>query len=483
LALDVTRASRFRSLPIRLRVALGYALLLLALIGGVGLFAVAMLRDNLQREIDHDLVLRSLQVERSIGSYENGGPPNSEQVAAALGDLAPTDEFATPGVYVEVVDAAGTRLGSSPNLPGGALPDATSTVAAALGGVESYTTIDAGRERVRVLAHPIVSAYGGPILGAIVVGESLHLVDLAVRRTEGALALAGMVAVVASFAGGWWLAARALGPVVQVTRVARRIEATGRFDQRIAVPPARDELGELVATFNEMIQRLDSVFRRQREFLADASHELRGPLAVIRGNLDLLQLDLPADERRTGAREAAEEAERMSRLIADLLFLSEVDAQESVRREPVALADVVAAVFTRARDLDAGRHRLELGRLDPATILGDRDRIAQLVWNLTENALRYTPEDGRVSLLLRREAPIVELSVADTGVGIPAEHLPRLFERFYRVDKARSRERGGTGLGLAIVRQIAEAHGGQVRVRSEPGEGSIFTVALPCQSD
>jgi signal transduction histidine kinase len=204
---------------------------------------------------------------------------------------------------------------------------------------------------------------------------------------------------------------------------------------------------------------------------------------VIRGNLDLLRLGLPEEERRASVREASEEVERMSRLAADLLLLAEADAEEIVEREPVSLDSVVRAAWERARHVDGGAHEVRLSRAEPSTVLGDHTRLDQLVWNLVENALRYTPAGGRVEIDLVRQEGEVLLVVSDTGVGIPAEHLPRIFERFYRVDKARSKSNGGTGLGLAIVRSIAETHGGRVGVSSVVGRGTTFTVWLPAQPD
>lgn len=243
--------------------------------------------------------------------------------------------------------------------------------------------------------------------------------------------------------------------------------------------PRGEELRELAAAFNDILARLEQNVRRQRQFLADASHELRGPLMVIRGNLDLLQMDLPADERKTAAREASEEAERMARLIADLLFLAEEDAHQRLQSEPVALEEVVAEVWQRARTVDGGAHELTLECNEPAVILGDRHRLTQMVWNLVENALVYTDAGGRVALCSQQADGRVTLTVSDTGIGIPAEHIPRLFERFYRVDRARSRTQTSTGLGLPIVKQVVEAHGGSIRVESELGRGSVFTVTLP----
>ncbi len=297
-----------------------------------------------------------------------------------------------------------------------------------------------------------------------------------------------VLAAVALTAGGalvvnYWLVGRTLGPLAEITRVAKQIAATGRLKERVPVPPAHDELQELVSTLNAMLARLERNVLRQRRFLADASHELRGPLMVIRGNLDLLQMDLPADERKAGAREASEEADRMARLVGDLLFLAEEDAHERLQSEPVALEDIVAEVWQRACSLDAGAHETVLACNEPAVVLGDRHRLTQMLWNLVENALRYTNPGGRVTFCSRIAGEQVELTIADTGIGIPAEHIPHLFERFYRVDRARLRVESSTGLGLPIVKQVAEAHGGEVRVTSQLGAGSTFTVLLPRLGD
>lgn len=248
---------------------------------------------------------------------------------------------------------------------------------------------------------------------------------------------------------------------------------------RVVSPSDDDELRELASTLNEQLARLERNVRRQRQFLADASHELRGPLMVIRGNLDLLQMDLPPEERKAAAREASEEAERMARLIGDLLFLAEEDAHDRIQPEPTPFHDIIVEVWQRAVNLDAGAHELVLERNDAAIILGDRYRLTQMLWNLVENALRYTDAGGRVTLCSRELGPHVELTISDTGIGIPAEHIELLFERFYRVDRARSRNESSTGLGLPIVKQVVEAHGGQVYVQSKLGVGSTFTVVLP----
>jgi len=465
-------------LPIRWRLALWYAGFLLVTDGAVGVFILTTVERNLERQVDDALRLRASRVELQIttGDDEDLDP---EDVATGLLELAPMEEFSAPGIYVQVRDDAGTTLASSGNLPAGQLPAAPEIITAALAGRETFANAPAEDERVRVLAQPVEK--GERIVGIVLVGQSLRFVDATVRGLRQIIVAAAATVAVAALVGGWWLTTRALGPIAELTRVARQIAATGHFERRIAAPPARDELGDLTATINDMLARLERTFRRQREFLADASHELRGPLMVIRGNLDLLKLDLPDAERRESLREATEVVERMSRLASDLLFLAETDAPDTVERRPVVLHELAAEVWERARAVDAGSHELAFAQTEPVTVLGDRDRLAQMLWNLVENALRYTPDGGRVSLALRSNGRVADVTVADTGIGIPTEHLPRIFERFYRVDRARSREHGGAGLGLAIVRQTAELHGGQVHVRSDPGGGTTFTVSLPVE--
>jgi len=470
----------FSQLPIRLRMALWFAFLLVTLVGAVGIFLLSTLDDVVQEQIDAALRLRASRVEREITTGDDDRLDPSD-VESGLLELAPLEEFSSPGIYVQVRDITGTVIAASANLPRGELPVTHRLIEDALQDREAFETIPVGNEQVRVLAWPVDSA--GPVVGIVVVGQSLRLVEVTREGVQRLITIAAGVATVAALAGAWWVTARALRPIADITTVVRSISATGQFDQRVKATVADDEVGRLVVTFNEMLARLDRTFAAQREFLGDASHELRGPLMVIRGNLDLLRLGLPEDERRASVREASEEVERLSRLAADLLLLTEADAEVAVEPVEVRLDAVVTAAWEKARHADDGRHEIRLSRVEPLTVLGDRTRLDQVVWNLVENALRYTPAGGGIELDLVRQGNEAVLLVSDTGVGIPEEHLPRIFERFYRVDKARSRSNGGTGLGLAIVKSIAEAHGGRVGVSSVVGRGTTITVSLPARSD
>jgi two-component system, OmpR family, sensor kinase len=466
-------------LPIRLRMALWFAALLLLLVGAMSVFLLSALDDVVQEQIDAALRLRASRVEREITTGDDDRL-DPQDVQASLLDLAPFEELSAPGIYVQVRDGTGKVIAASANLPRDELPVTPALIQAALADQEAFETVPIGNEQVRILAWPVDTT--GPVVGVVVVGQSLRLVEVTRQGVQRLVTIAAIVATVAAVGGGWWLTAQALRPITDVTQVAQAIAATGRFEQRIARPAGDDEVGQLVQTFNEMLARLELIFAMQREFLADASHELRGPLMVIRGNLDLLRLGIPEEERRASVREASEEVERLSRLASDLLFLAATDAAEVVEQEPVRLEKVVAGAWERARHVDGGQHVILLHRNQPCIVQGDRTRLEQLVWNLLENALRYTQPGGRVELRLRHEGDQATLTVSDTGVGIAAEHLPRLFERFYRVDKARSRSNGGTGLGLSIVKRVAETHGGSVAVSSALGQGTIFTVTLPASA-
>ncbi len=470
------RLPSLESVPIRLRLTIGYVTLVIVTVAVVGVSTLIVLENNLRRSVDEALWLRASRITRELDPGP-AGQLDPVSVKAALSSLAPQDEFAEPGIFVQIRDRDGAILASSPNLPPAVFAQAQSSMTSALGGQPDVTSIRVSDFRVRVLAVPIVSA--GEVIGVALLGESLHPLDVTFRQIEQILLLASAGITLLALGAGWWLTGRALGPVAAVTRGARHITLTGQFDQRIPSPAAHDELGDLIATFNDMLSRIEMTLRRQREFLADASHELRGPLTVIRGNLDLLVMDLPEDERAECVREAVSEVARMTRLVSDLLFLAEADAQETVAREEVFLDQVVRGAWQRARAVDGDQHEVILERQDAVAVLGDAGRLDQLIWNLVENALRYTPPGGKITLAVHDHGSVAEIVVADTGIGIPPEHLPRIFERFYRVDRARSRAEGSSGLGLAIVKQIAEAHGGQVRVRSEPGKGSIFSIVLP----
>jgi signal transduction histidine kinase len=289
-----------------------------------------------------------------------------------------------------------------------------------------------------------------------------------------------VVLFVASLGVGWAVAGRVLRPIGRITTVARDIQATD-LSRRIKLSGPEDELKQLADTFDAMLARLDAAFAAQRQFIADASHELRNPLAIIRTNVDVALADPHADpdDLRHTITVVKRASDRMARLVDDLLALARRQ-EPTFEHEPV---DLGAAVAEASDDfvVPAVARNIVLDRaIAPGVIVtGDRDALKRAVANLLENAVRLTPAGSRIRLATGSEGDRAWIAVADEGPGIAAEDQAHVFDRFWRADKARSRADGGTGLGLAIVRQIAESHGGEVRLHSKPGVGSSFVIWLP----
>ncbi|MDD8018572.1 MAG: ATP-binding protein [Bacteroidota bacterium] len=290
------------------------------------------------------------------------------------------------------------------------------------------------------------------------------------------------VALIVSVFGGYFLAVRSFQPVDDITRTARAITAQN-LDRRIHYAGVDDELGRLVATFNEMISRLQLSFSQIQQFSIDASHELRTPLTIMRGELELVlrSKKRTPEEYRQVLSSTLEETIRMTSIVENLLVLTKADLGRSQTNfQDVWLRQIIEELHEDSEILAQSKKiTVAMGTLDDALVFGDPVRIRQLLLNLIDNAIKYTPEEGSVELSLTRDDGQAKIKVKDTGVGIPAEEQLKIFDRFYRVDKARSRELGGSGLGLSISKWIAELHGGSISVESESEKGSVFTVSFP----
>jgi heavy metal sensor kinase len=288
-----------------------------------------------------------------------------------------------------------------------------------------------------------------------------------------ALALAG--------GGGWFLAHRALRPVDRMTQAARQIGAS-QLHARIELTGANDELDRLAETLNEMLTRLEAAFTEMRQFTADASHELQTPLTILRGEVEIaLRAERSPEEYVRVMKSALEEIERISLLVEGLLLLARSDAgvlkMDLKPLDPMALVeDVLGRLGPLAR---ARSVALSLGSMEPMEMRGDLVHLRRLLFNLVDNAIKYTPEGGTVRVSVERRGEWAMLAVEDTGIGVAHEEQHKVFQRFYRSAEARSGAEGGSGLGLAIVKSIAEAHGGRAEVESAPGRGSTFKVYLP----
>lgn len=292
--------------------------------------------------------------------------------------------------------------------------------------------------------------------------------------------LMGFAAATASLFVAVLLTPGLFKPLEDMAIAARQITRADDLSRRVPYANRPDEIGDLARAFNQTLERLERLFRTQQRLLADVSHELRTPLTTIRGNLDLMRRMGETDPESLSAIQV--EIERMTRLVGDLLLLARADSGGlPLERKPVELDYILFDVYRQVRILEPPVG-IELTEVDQVTVLGDADRLKQLMLNLVENAVKYTPPGGEVSLSLSKKAGWAFFEVSDTGIGIPPENLPHVFDRFYRVDKARTRAQGGSGLGLSIAKWVAQAHGGAIRVTSQVGEGTTFSVTLPLYS-
>jgi two-component system, OmpR family, sensor kinase len=463
-------------MSLRTQLTLWYGLLLLAALAGCSSFLYLTMASSAMRDFDAVLRVRASEVAHEL---DTGEDPYLDPADVSPGELEPAtlDEQSEPGAYVQVLDHHGEEVANS----GTRLPTDSQQLATALNGREAIGDVPlGGSSRIRVLSMPVIIE--NRLVGVVQVGQTTQLLDQTLARMQRLLLGGSLGTLLLAVLSGWFLAGRALRPLARITATAQHIADTRDFSQRIPLAGTGSEVGTLGRVFNEMVSRIETAFDYQRQFLADTSHELRNPLTVIRGNLGLLRQDVDADTRVVAALEAEAEAARMSRLVDSLMLLARADAGQELERSAVQLDDLVQQVVARARLVADGR-RLRVSARHPAAVLGDADRLTQVLWNLVENAIRYTPRGKAIELRLERAAGQAVLAVADEGVGIEPEHLPHIFERFYRVDKARSRHTGGSGLGLAIVEYLVRAHGGTIQVRSAPDRGTCFTIHLPLTDD
>lgn len=293
------------------------------------------------------------------------------------------------------------------------------------------------------------------------------------------LLVAGAAAAAIALLVARWLARGMTQPLRDMAKAARRMER-GDYGQRV-VTSSRDEVGQLAVAFNRMSSELENVERLRRDLVANVSHELKTPISALRAHLENLLDGVESADPQT-LQVMLAQSERLGRLVDQLLELSRLESGDvPLDRRAVPLPQLVARVMSEIR-VTSSRGDVEISQdvaEDLPPVFADAERVHQVLFNLLDNAVRFTPAGGCVSISAARRNGAIEVTVSDTGPGIPAEHLPRVFDRFYRVDPARSRDEGGTGIGLAIARSVVEAHGGRIWAASEPGRGSAFTFELP----
>jgi heavy metal sensor kinase len=458
--------------PIRVRLTAWYVLLLAVILAAFGTGVYLLMRHSLYQNLEESIENRAAALAETV-QIIGGQPFLAEQQGASIAEEIEH--------FNRVFDSSG-EVTSDTTGGIGSVPINEAAIADTLTGGRVSYRVRAGPEEDSMLVWTFPVLREGRIVGVLEVGQSDDDASETLATLLLIMGIAYPVTLVLAGFGGAFLASRALAPVGEITDLAHRLSAED-LRQRLDLSLPDDEIGRLARTFDEMIGRLDEAFRRQRQFTADASHELRTPLTIIKGRIDVsLEREREPQAYRKVLVEVNEEVDRLIRLTGSLLTLTRADAgQIPLVLEVVEVGEIVTGVIEQVRPAAVAKGVelvMEHG-LPPVSIEADEDLLLQLMLNLVDNAIKYTPSGGQVSVSWELNESQVAMTVLDTGIGIPPEHVDRLFDRFYRVDAARSRNDGGVGLGLAISRWIALAHGGDISVESTVGTGSAFTVLLP----
>ena len=459
-----------RALPIGARLTAWYSLMLALSLCLFGAVAYLSMSHSIRVTVDEQLQ-QQLQAVRDI---------IDDNAAAGLPALQ--DEFGEfadslgKGARLRVAYGNGSIIYASPDMQREIVPSRPSATSgqfrAFIGGTRFW------------LAHRTVRVKG--VEYDVEVAVSMQAFDRSLERFRDLLYWAGPIFLILAALGGHWLSRRALVPVDQIIHTARSIGARD-LSRRLTVPRTGDELERLADTLNEMLGRLEASFERMTQFTADASHELRTPMSVMRANAEITLRRPRSDaEYRDALAKILAESERVSRLIEQLLLLARADSGFAIpqARQMDLNAAVESACGEASVLAEAKRLRFDWSVPDnPLHVWGDSASLERLFVILLDNAIKYTASGGQVDMRLRRDDGFAVADVRDTGAGIPADDIGHVFDRFYRADHARSRESGGAGLGLAIGRWIAEAHGGEICVESELGKGSTFKVKIPLSQE
>jgi two-component system, OmpR family, sensor kinase len=434
----------------------------------------------LMRSLENDMHMRLFTVVNSYREQSHIEVSSSgEPVMRAPGNLEP---FTYPGLYIQVADASGLPRGRAPERDTKLIELPPSVMEQNHAGDAVYYTTEYGPSRVRVFSAPL-KGEDGTLFGTVQVFESLGPMEQALDQLKLFLITGSVIGLTMTAIGSYLLAGQSLSPLVHITSAARRIGQSRDLKHQIRTPDTGDEVQQLGETFNHMLARLDSAFHAERRFVSDASHELRTPLTALRGNAEILlrQLDsmrVNPDDLREGLTDIRDEAERMGRLVENLLTLARADVGWRPELYEVDV-DQVATDAARVSAPLSANHQFQMEIEPGIQVNGDPDQLKQLILILLDNAFTYTPDGGRVVLRTNSAGHDATITVEDEGPGMATEQVRRMFDRFYRGETARNRRSSGAGLGLAIARWITDCHGGTISADSQPGQGTRVTVRLP----
>jgi len=451
---------------VRLRLTAWYVLLLGLTLVLFSFHLHLRLEHSLAAQMDDALQVAASQALALVG--EDQGHPAFATTDAAQTVIRRLIQAGFAGRLTAPDGTVWDGLGDAQHVPAGPPP------------VPGWTSVEVEGTDWRVYSQPLEAPDGRPI-GWLQVARSLAPSEQASESLFVQIMLSLPLVVVLAAVVGYFLAGRALRPIDRITRTAQAMSAQD-LTQRIEYEGPDDEVGRLARTFDQMLDRLQAAFERERRFTADASHELRTPLTVIKGRIDVtVSRPRTVQEYTHTLHDVARETNRLIRLTNDLLFLTRLGQRSpSMQLQPVDLRDLLSAIVDQVRPLAEAKALELVEEVAPGLRLtGDPDHLIRLFLNILDNAIKYTPAGGRVTMRAVEESTTVRVTVRDTGPGIPPQHLPHLFERFYRVEADRSRETGGTGLGLAVAAEIARGHGGTLEVQSTVGQGTTCLIHLP----
>lgn len=477
---------------IRFKLTLWYVLILAVLLISFSSFLYFTLSKSLHQDVDKKLrSLAEFIASESMSPLSKFGFGTIDQALEASMNLKPI------GKFIQVLDGSGNIGRKSENLKNIQLPISLYALRNATKGIITYETNHAiGNTPLRIITFPIIE--NNHVTKIVQIASSLEEVEEALNTLFIILIITVPLALMVASFGGQLLAHKALKPVDHITQTARMITSKN-LNQRITPLKVKDEISRLIDTFNEMISRLDQSFQQIKQFSSDASHELKTPLTILKGEAEVaLRKERTPLEYQQVLKSNLEEINRMSQIIDDLLLLSKADMGEiRLNKEEINVTEILNEVVNQLSWLanSKGLQLITSNHKSNMNIFGDALRIRELFINLIENGIKYTEEGGSVHVTLSKElepppknqtneveeekSGYIKITVSDTGIGIAPEDQEKIFNRFYRVDKARSREQGGSGLGLSICKWIVEAHHGEIKVESQLGKGSSFIVKLP----
>ena len=454
-----------KSFPIGARLTAWYFGILAVVLSLFSLTAYFAMRNSIYRTVDEELRVRMEGVRRLIERTARYEPGDLRRELREHSELA-------GNTLLQVADQKGDWLYRSASTERYEIPKPGEA-----SGVPS--TVVLNNVPLRVLSTEIQVGDQSYLAQAAAPLDDFYR---ALHRFATLLVVSIPILLLGAAAGGYWISRRALAPVDQITQTARSISVQN-LSSRLTVPQTGDELQRLSETLNNMLERLEAAFKKIIQFTADASHELRTPVAVMRTRTELsLRKPRLAEEYREALTQVHSELEKTSELVERLMLLARADyGVEALQLATEDLREIVREVCGQGKTLSEAKdvHFREQIPEQPVWVKADAHALQRLFLILIDNAIKYTPKGGRVDVVVRRENGFAIGEIRDTGIGIAPEHLPNVFERFYRADKARSRESGGVGLGLSIGRWIAAAHSGTIEVQSSLGAGSIFQLRLP----